>query len=122
MKPGTLKKLAVIHQIGVSGLSACTCLPVTRLCTTAGIVLEDPDNHLFFNRSHLCIDAALRGLRIAIGDYLSCGEHLRSGRLVQLPGPVLLGRDQYHLLTPDTVNLSRPARQTRDWLRKAADK
>ncbi|MEI8703271.1 LysR substrate-binding domain-containing protein (plasmid) [Mesorhizobium mediterraneum] len=91
-----------------------------RYCEAAGVMLDDVDNHLFFNRTHLCIDAALRGLGIAIGDHLSCGQHLRSGRLVQLPGPVLPGREQYHLLTPDTAHLSRPARQMRDWLRKAA--
>lgn len=93
-----------------------------RYCEAAGVRLDDLDNHLFFNRAHLCIDATLRGLGIAIGDHLFCGEHLRSGRLVQLPGPVLPWRDRYYLLTRDTAHLSQPARKLRDWLREGAQK
>ncbi|MDN2567239.1 LysR substrate-binding domain-containing protein [Aquibium sp. A9E412] len=72
--------------------------------------------HLFFNRSHLCIDAARRGLGLAIGDALICRADLAAGRLVRLPGPTLPGRDRYYLLTPETAALSRPVQRVRDWL------
>jgi len=78
--------------------------------------LDDAAGHLFFNRSHLCIDAAVRGLGLAIGDDVICRDHLASGALVRCPGPVLPSRDQYYMLTPDTTALSGPVRQVRDWL------
>jgi len=92
-----------------------------QYCDAAGISLDDLDSHLFFNRTYLCIDAAVRGLGIAIGDQISCGAHLRAGRLVRLPGPVIPGRERYFLLTPDTTHLSRPTRRMRDWLVQAAN-
>ncbi len=73
-------------------------------------------DHLFFNRTYLCMDAAVRGLGIAMGDNAISGHHLADGSLVRLPGPTLPARDQYYLLTPDTPSLSRAVRQVRDWL------
>jgi len=81
-----------------------------------GIDFADAEGHLFFNRSHLCIDAAARGLGLAIGDDTICRDHMDSGALVKLPGPILAGRERYYLLIPDTPTLSRPVRRVRDWL------
>ncbi len=72
--------------------------------------------HLYFNRSHLCADAAVRGLGLVIGDVILFGDHLASGALLRLPGARLSSRDGYYLLTPDTRTLSGPVRQVRDWL------
>ncbi len=85
-------------------------------CDALGTTLEDAAGHLFFNRTHLCIDAAVRGLGIAIGDQVCCGDHLETGRLARLPGPALPGREHYCLLTPDTARVPRPVRRMRDWL------
>ncbi len=81
---------------------------------------DDAAGHLFFNRSHLCIDAAVRGLGLTIGDDVICRDHLASGALVRLSGPVLPSRDRYYILIPDTTALSGPVRHVLDWLRKSA--
>ncbi len=78
--------------------------------------IEDARAHLFVNRAHLSIDAAARGLGLAIGDNVVCAEYLAVGSLVRLPGPVLPSRERYYLLVPDTAVLSRPVRSVRDWL------
>ncbi|MEM8811492.1 MAG: LysR family transcriptional regulator [Pseudomonadota bacterium] len=85
-----------------------------------GLDFGDADRHLFLNRSYLCIEAAARGLGIAIGDDGIAREHLSNGELIRLPGPVLPSRDQYFLLTPDVTSLSRPVRRVRDWLLEQA--
>ncbi len=83
---------------------------------------DEAAGHLFFNRSHLCISAAVRGLGLAIGDDSLTGDHLAKGTLVPVPGPGLPSRDRYYLLTPDTTALSRPVRQVRQWLLDEAAK
>ncbi len=83
---------------------------------------DDAAGHLFFNRSHLCVDAAVRGLGLTIGDDVMCRDHLASGALVRLPGPLLRSRDRYYLLIPDTAALSGPVRQVVAWLRECADR
>lgn len=80
---------------------------------------DDAAGHLFFNRSHLCIDAAVRGLGLTIGDDVVCRDHLSSGSLVRLSGPTLPNRARYYLLVPDTTSLSGPVRRVRDWLRES---
>ncbi len=87
-----------------------------------GVDFDRAAGHLFFNRSHLCIDAAVRGLGLTIADDVVAGDYLASGALVRLPGPVLPGREQYHLLTPDTVALSGPVRRVRYWLLERAER
>jgi len=88
-----------------------------RRCFDAlGLSLDDAAGHLYFNRSHLCIDAAMRGAGLAIGDNVICDEALRAGALVRLPGPALTSRERYFMLMPDTRQLSQPVRRVRDWL------
>ncbi len=88
-----------------------------RRCFEAlGLSLDDAAGHLYFNRSHLCVDAAMRGIGIAIGDDVICDEALRSGTLVRLPEPVMASRERYFMLVPDTRHLSQPVRRVRDWL------
>ena len=86
-----------------------------------GLSVEDADRHLFLNRSHLCIDAAARGLGLAIGDDIMCREELETGRLKTISGPTMRPRDRYFLLEPESGSLSRPARIVRDWLMDEAE-
>lgn len=85
-----------------------------------GRKVEEAERHLFFNRSHLCIAAACRGLGIALSDDLISADHLATGALVRLPGPGLASRDRYYLLAPAAAALAQPARRVRDWLLAAA--
>ena len=82
---------------------------------------DDAAGHLFVNRTHLAIDAAVRGLGLAIGDDILCRDHLASGALVRLPAQNVPSRDRYHLLLPDTSALSGPVRRVRDWLFDCAE-
>lgn len=86
-----------------------------------GVSLETARGHLYFNRCHLCMAAAAKGLGLAIGDDIVCRDHLESGALVRLPGPVVKPRDQFYLLVPDVTALSQPVRRVRDWLIEAAE-
>ncbi|WP_282604791.1 LysR family transcriptional regulator [Pelagibius sp. Alg239-R121] len=81
---------------------------------------DDAAAHVFVNRAHLSIDAAVRGLGLAIGDNVICRDHLASGALIRLPGPVLASREHYHLLLPSTAALSGPVRKVADWLLEQA--
>ena len=81
-----------------------------------GQTLDGAAGHLYVNRSHLGIDAAVRGLGLAVGDDALCGDCVAAGTLVRLPGPTLSPRHGYRLLEPDTASLSRPVRRVRDWL------
>lgn len=44
------------------------------------------------------IEAAARGLGIAVGDDISAERHLADRRLVRVPGPILESRDYYLLV------------------------
>jgi LysR family glycine cleavage system transcriptional activator len=88
-----------------------------RRCFEAmSLPLDDASGHLFFNRSHLCINAAAQGLGIAVGDDAICAAHLKSEALVRVPRPQMSSRDGYYLLTPDRTQFSRPVSRVRDWL------
>ncbi len=110
--PGFLAAHRLIHD---RGLYWWQCY-----LEAAGGALDEAGGHLFVNRSHLAIDAAVRGLGLAVGDNVLCREPLATGALVRLPGPTLAGRHGYCLLVPDTAVLSRPVRRVRDWLLERA--
>jgi LysR family glycine cleavage system transcriptional activator len=110
--PGIFTNNRLIHERGLYWWR--------RSFETLGLSLDDAAGHLFFNRSHLCIEAAVRGLGIAMGDDATCAAHLATGALVRLPRPEMPSRDRYYLLVPDRTQLSRPVRHVRDWLIEVA--
>lgn len=87
-----------------------------RFLKTLGVRVEAAPDHLFFNRSYLCLAAAEAGLGLAIGDDLTCQEALLAGRLVRLPGQPLPSRERYYLQVPDSRVLAPGVRRLRDWL------
>ncbi len=110
--PGFFTAHRLIHERGIYWWR--------RYFDAMGLSFDDAAGHLFFNRSHLCIDAAARGLGLAVGDEGMCRDHLASGALIRLPGPELPSRDHYYLLVPDTAALSGPVRKVLHWLRASA--
>ncbi|MCR9256645.1 MAG: LysR family transcriptional regulator [Alphaproteobacteria bacterium] len=86
-----------------------------RYCAAIGMRLEEAGGHLYVNRSYLSIDAAVRGLGVAMGDNAICRADLAAGRLVRVPGPTLSSREKYYLVVPERV-LSRPVQRVIDWL------
>jgi len=91
-----------------------------RYAAAIGMRLEEAGGHLYVNRAYLSLDAAARGLGIAMGDNVLCREHLAAGRLVRLPGPVLGSREKYYMITPER-GLSRPVQRVIDWLKAEAE-
>ncbi|MCR9218728.1 MAG: LysR family transcriptional regulator [Alphaproteobacteria bacterium] len=92
-----------------------------RACTALGMRAEEARDHVFLNRSYLCLDAAERGLGVAIGDDMTYWESLKAGRLLRLAAPTLKSRERHYLLTPDNRPTAPPVRRVVDWLRAQAE-
>lgn len=74
------------------------------------------NDNVYFNRSYLSIEAAARGVGIAVGDDLTCADMLRSRRLVRPFGPDIAGKAMYYLSVPRKRPLTASTRFVRDWL------
>lgn len=69
-----------------------------------------------FSDSTDAMEAAARGLGVALSREKILGPWLEGGRLRQLPGPVLPTRWSYHIVYPSHRPLRPVARQFVDWL------
>ncbi|UUP17707.1 LysR family transcriptional regulator [Nitratireductor thuwali] len=82
----------------------------------SGASLDAASGYLMFHRTYLCLDAAARGVGVAIGDDVTAGAMLRQGRLVRPCGPNLPGRKSFYL-SSSSRRPSRPAVEAmRSWL------
>lgn len=86
-----------------------------------GLEMSSAAGHLTFHRTYLCLDAAVRGLGIAIGDDVTAADMLKDGRLVRPFGPNIPGRNAFHLSTRNRSPIRPPAMAVREWLLKQAD-
>jgi LysR family transcriptional regulator, glycine cleavage system transcriptional activator len=80
----------------------------------AGIDYPSRVEALTFDRCDLPIEAARAGLGIAVGDDVIAEDHLKTGALVRIAGPVLESRDYY--LLQRKPRLSAHAKRLADWL------
>lgn len=87
-----------------------------RYFDALGLDFERATGHLFLNRTRLCIDLAVQGAGLVIGDEILVRDHLDTGALVRLPGPLLPSREQYYLHSSDVGTLSPRVRALREWL------
>lgn len=74
------------------------------------------NDNVYFNRSYLSIEAAAKGVGIAVGDDLTCADMLRTQRLVRPFGPDIAGKAMYYLSVPRKKPLPASTRFVRDWL------
>lgn len=74
------------------------------------------NDNVYFNRSYLSIEAAARGVGIAVGDDLTCADMLRSQRLIRPFGPDIAGKAMYYISVPRKRPLPASTRFVRDWL------
>lgn len=74
------------------------------------------NDNVYFNRSYLSIEAAARGVGIAVGDDLTCADMLSSQRLIRPFGPDIAGKAMYYLSVPRKRPLPASTRFVRDWL------
>lgn len=67
-----------------------------------------------FNLLHLCATAAVKGAGFALLPDTLCGDEVREGRLVSVPGPSLPSPHPYFILSKKRA--TEEARFVRDWL------
>jgi LysR family glycine cleavage system transcriptional activator len=90
-----------------------SCSRVLDINVSAGAV---------FNKTTLCMEAAIRGQGIAIGDDFLAAIHLAEGRLVKAFDSALYSRNAYYFIVP-TRNARHPAVAAfRDWLFQSVDR
>ncbi|WP_265516014.1 LysR family transcriptional regulator [Nitratireductor luteus] len=109
-------------QVVESGLKAQTLIHDRALngwdeaLKRSGASLDAARGYLMFHRTYLCLDAAAKGVGVAIGDDVTAGAMLRQGRLVRPCGPNLPGRKSFYL-SSSSRRPRRPAVEAmRSWL------
>lgn len=103
----------LLHDRGLSGWD--------EVLQHAGMSLASATSYLIFHRTYLCLDAAARGLGVAIGDDVTAGAMLKDGRLVCPCTSVLRGRKAFYLSTGNRAPLRPPVMAFRNWLLEQAD-
>jgi len=91
-----------------------------RVFDQLDLTLDAAADHLFFNRSYLCMQAAEAGLGIAIGDDLVAAEALRKGTLIRLPGLTVTIDEALHLRIADGRHPRPAVQRVVRWLRDLA--
>lgn len=81
-----------------------------------GVHRANPDERYVFTDSTGMLEAAARGLGVALAREWIVTPWLDDGRLVRLPGRRLPGRYAYHLVQPSHRRLRPAARAFADWL------
>ncbi|WP_127142600.1 LysR family transcriptional regulator [Pelagibacterium montanilacus] len=81
-----------------------------------GLTMSSAAGHLIFHRTYLCLDAAVRGLGVAVGDDVTAAEMLKDGRLVRPFDLKLPGRNAFHLSMGNRAPIRPPAKAVREWL------
>jgi LysR family transcriptional regulator, glycine cleavage system transcriptional activator len=77
---------------------------------------------VIFSETALCLDAAVRGQGVAMGDDFLADMHLSEGRLVRLFDSDFLSKNAYYLVVPRT-NARHPAVEAfRTWLFETIDR
>ena len=93
-RPGDLARHTLLH-------SRSTPLVWQQWLQEAGIQGIEPAGELVFDHAHLCVQAAIQGLGVALGNPRFLGEALASG-LLAMPFPGLVSGDKkyYWMLSP----------------------
>jgi len=87
-----------------------------------GASVKDAKSHLTFHRTYLSLDAAVRGLGVAIGDDVTAAAMLRAGRLVRPCGPDMPGRKAFYISSTARQPMRPPVAALKDWLMGQAER
>jgi LysR family glycine cleavage system transcriptional activator len=71
---------------------------------------------IIFSETGLCLDAAVRGQGVAIGDNFLAAMHLSEGRLVRPFGSTVLSKNAYYLAVPERTSRHPSVNAFRSWL------
>jgi LysR family glycine cleavage system transcriptional activator len=74
---------------------------------------------IVFSETGLCLDAAVRGQGVAIGDDFLAAMHLSEGRLVKPFGSTVLSKNAYYLAIPEKAARHPSVNAFRLWLLKS---
>ena len=85
-----------------------------RSCGTA--IDIDVRLGIIFSETGLCLDAAVRGQGVAIGDDFLAAMHLSEGRLVKPFGSTVLSKNAYYLAVPEKTSRHPSVNALRTWL------
>ncbi len=102
----------LIHDRGMGGWN--------ELLQRMGLTMSSAAGHLIFHRTYLCLDAAARGLGVAVGDDVTAADRLRDGRLVRPFGLNVPGRNAFYLSIGNRSPIRPPAKAVREWLLQQA--
>lgn len=80
------------------------------------------DIGIVFSETALCLDAAVRGQGVAIGDDFLADMHLSEGRLVKPFNSGFLSKNAYHLIVPDASAKHPAVDAFRKWLFDGIDR
>ncbi len=69
-----------------------------------------------FNETSLCMDAAVRGQGVALGDDFLAATHLSEGRLVRALCPTVLSKNAYYLAVSESASRHPSVDALRSWL------
>jgi LysR family transcriptional regulator, glycine cleavage system transcriptional activator len=69
---------------------------------TCGAIDINVRSGVVFSETSHCLDAAVRGQGVAIGDNFLAAMHLSEGRLVRPSCPVVLSKNAYYLVIPES--------------------
>ena len=118
---------ALLNSVGgLNDVSDIAKLPLLHLSDTndwlrwlsiAGGEAIDAGEGIVFSDMHLLISAALAGQGIAMGDAITAGEALASGRLVRPFAMTIRSPSSYYLVTDRRRGATAPVTAFRDWVK-----
>lgn len=76
----------------------------------------DPRKGIVFSKSALCLEAAVRGQGVAIGDDFLAATYLAEGRLIRPFDSSLMSRNAYYFLVPAGASKHPAVASFRSWL------
>jgi len=76
----------------------------------------DPTKGIVFSKSSLCLEAAVRGQGVAIGDDFLAATYLAEGRLIRPFDSSLRSRNAYYFLVPSGASKHPAVASFRSWL------
>lgn len=88
----------------------------TAFRAVTGATSFDPKAGRIYGQTALCLDAASRGMGIAIGDEVSSGEYIESGKLLPVLGARLPSPDAYYIIRSRLMDQSDRVNCFQRWL------
>jgi len=89
-------------------------------CTTTADI--DVRSGIVFSETALCLDAAVRGQGVAIGDDFLAANYLSEGRLVKPFSLAVLSKNAYYFVVPEGAATHPSVTAFRDWLLQSIER